>query len=128
MLGLVQRKAMMDDQIRTSKDHYEFLVSLNRSGRQWDDFLEKDSPWKFYLTRDGRSTIEPSEIGKVKKDRTLYETFCPFVTRWPSIYTFRFRKQDDIQSPRSVELILMSPPGSAALKGDLYEPTGTYYT
>ncbi len=128
MLSPPEHKVMMDDQVRASKDYDEFLVSIYTPERQWDDFSEGDSLWKVYLIRDGQFRIEPLEIRKVKKNRALSETFYPYISRWSSVYMFRFKKEDQPQPPQSVELVITSPPGSAVLKWDLYKSTGAYYT
>jgi hypothetical protein len=96
-----------------------FLVSICTQERQWDDFSEKDSLWKVYLIRDEQFRAEPLEIRKVKKSRTLSESFYPFISPWSSIYIFRFKKKDKCQPSKSLELILTSPPGSTKLKWDL---------
>ena len=49
---------------------------------------------KLYLIRDGRFRVEPFEIRKGKKGRTLSESFYPFISPWSSIYIFKFRKAD----------------------------------
>ena len=104
---------MMDDQIKAAKDYDDFLVSINTQEKQWDDFSEKDSLWKVYLIRDGQFRIEPLEIRKVKKNRALSESFYPFISPWSSISIFRFKKKDQPQPSKSVELIFTSSAGSA---------------
>ena len=119
MLTSLQEDAMMEDQTRASKNYDEFLVSIYTPERQWDDFSQKDSLWKVYLIRDGRFRIEPLEIRKLKKNRILSESFYPFISHWSSIYIFRFKKEDQDQPSKSVELIFTSAPGSAILKWEL---------
>jgi len=119
MLKPHQKKIMMDDQIEAAKDYDDFLVSIYTPEKKWDDFSEKDSLWKVYLIRDGRFRIEPYEIRKIKKNRTLSESFYPFISPWSSIYIFRFKKKDKPQPSKSVELVLTSSPGSTKLKWDL---------
>ena len=93
--------------------------SIYTPEKKWDDFSEKDSLWKVYLIRDGRFRIEPYEIRKIKKNRTLSESFYPFISPWSSIYIFRFKKKDKPQPSKSVELVLTSSPGSTKLTWDL---------
>jgi len=119
MLTSIQNTNMMDDQIEAAEDYDDFLVSIYTQEKEWDDFSERDSLWKVYLIKDGRFRIEPLEIRKVKKSRTLSETFYPFISPWSSIYIFRFKKKDLPQPSKSVELVLTSAPGSTTLTWDL---------
>ncbi len=118
MLTPAQNKAMMEDQIQAAKDYDDFLVSVYAQEKQWDDFSEKDSLRKVYLIRDGQFRIEPLEIRKVKKSRALSESFYPFISHWSSIYIFRFRKKNQHQTFKSLELVLTGAPGSTILKWD----------
>lgn len=119
LLTSPQDGAMMNDQIEAAKDYDDFLVSIYTQEKEWDDFSERDSLWKVYLIKDGQFRIEPLEIRKVKKSRTLSETFYPFISPWSSVYIFRFKKKDLPQPSQSVELVLTSAPGSTILKWDL---------
>ena len=113
-----ENQKMIDDQVRAARDYDAFIVAIYTPEREWDDFAERDSLWKVYLIREGRLRLEPLEIRKVKKDRTLSESFFPFVSPWATVYGFRFKKKDQPQAPQSLELILTSPSGVAALKWD----------
>jgi hypothetical protein len=113
-----ESQKMIDDQLRAAKDYDEFVVSVHAAEKKWDDFAEKDSLWNMYLLKNGRTRTEPMEIRKIKKDRKLFEVFYPFVTRWSSIYLFRFKKNDREEAVRSMELILAGPLGSATLEWD----------
>ena len=120
MANPLQSKTMMGDQIRAARDYDEFLVAIYTQEKKWDDFSEKDSLWKVYLIRDGRFRAEPLEIRKIEKNRKLFESFYPFISPWSSIYIFRFKKQDQSHSYKSVELLLTSAPGSTKIAWDLH--------
>lgn len=119
MLTSTQNANMRDDQIEAAEDYDDFLVSIYTQEKEWDDFSERDSLWKVYLIKDGQFRIEPLEIRKVKKSRTLSEFFYPFISPWSSIYIFRFKKKDWPQPSKSFELVLTSALGSTILKWDL---------
>jgi hypothetical protein len=119
MLTSTQNASMMDDQMAAAEAYDDFLVSIYTQEKQWDDFSERDSLWKVYLIKDGQFRIVPLEIRKVKKSRTLSETFYPFISHWSSIYIFRFKKKDSPQPSQSVELVLTSAPGCATLRWNL---------
>ncbi len=48
-----------------------------------------------------------------------YKTEESSISHWSSIYIFRFKKEDQDQPSKSVELIFTSAPGSATLKWEL---------
>jgi hypothetical protein len=48
-----------------------------------------------------------------------YKTEEFSISHWSSIYIFRFKKEDQDQPSKSVELIFTSAPGSATLKWEL---------
>jgi len=118
MLTTLQHKAVIDDQARAAKDYDDFLVSIYTPEKQWDDFSEKDSLWKVYLIRDGRFRTEPLEIRRVRKNRALSESFYPFISPWSSIYIFRFKKEDQPQPSKSVELVFTSARGDIIVKSE----------
>jgi hypothetical protein len=113
-----ENQKVIDDQVRAGKDYDDFIVAIYTPEREWDDFEQRDSLWKVYLIREGGLRLEPLEIRKVKKDRTLSESFYPFVSPWSTVYSFRFKKKDQHQAPQSLELILTSPSGFVMLKWD----------
>lgn len=113
-----ENQKVIADQVRAGKDYDDFIVAIYTPEREWDNFEQRDSLWKVYLIRDGGLRLEPLEIRKVKKDRTLSESFYPFVSPWSTVYSFRFKKKHQPQAPQSLELILTSPSGFVTLKWD----------
>ena len=123
-----ETQKVIDDQARAGQDYDDFMVAIYTPEREWDDFAERDSIWKVYLIKDGQLRLEPLEIRKVKKQRAISKeivryralsvSFYPFVSPWSTVYRFRFKKKDQPQASHSLELILTSPSGSAALKWD----------
>ena len=113
-----ENQKMIADQIRAGEDYDDFIVAIYTPEREWDDFEQRDSLWKVYLMRDGGLRVEPLEIRKVKKDRILSESFYPFISPWSTVYSFRFKKEEQHQAAQSLELILTSPSGSVTLKWD----------
>jgi len=123
-----ESQKMLDDQMSAADDYDGFLVAIYTPEKEWDDFAETGSLWRVYLIKDGRFRLEPLEIRKVKKQRTLSreigryralsESFLPYVSPWTTLYIFRFKKNGLPEASQSLELILTSPSGSASLKWD----------
>jgi hypothetical protein len=124
-----ENQKMLDDQMSAASDYDGFLVAIYTPEKEWDDFAETGSLWRVYLIKDGRFRLEPLEIRKVKKQRTLSreigryramsESFLPYVNPWTTLYAFRFKRNGLAEHPHSLELILTSPSGSTSLKWDL---------
>ena len=124
-----ENQKMLDDQMSAAGDYDGFLVAIYTPEKEWDDFAETGSLWRVYLIKDGRFRLEPLEIRKVKKQRTLSreigryramsESFLPYVNPWTTLYAFRFKRNGLAEHPHSLELILTSPSGSTSLKWDL---------
>ena len=124
-----ENQKMLDDQMSAARDYDGFLVAIYTPEKEWDDFAETGSLWRVYLIKDGRFRLEPLEIRKVKKQRTLSreigryramsESFLPYVNPWTTLYAFRFKRNGLAEHPHSLELILTSPSGSTSLKWDL---------
>ena len=124
-----ENQKMLDDQMSAASDYDGFLVAIYTPEKEWDDFAETGSLWRVYLIKDGRFRLEPLEIRKVKKQRTLSreigryramsESFLPYVNPWTTLYVFRFKRNGLPEAVHSLELILTSPSGSTSLKWDL---------
>ena len=124
-----ENQKMLDDQMSAAGDYDGFLVAIYTPEKAWDDFAETGSLWRVYLIKDERFRLEPLEIRKVKKQRTLSrdigryramsESFLPYVNPWTTLYVFRFKRNGLPEHPHSLELILTSPSGSTSLKWDL---------
>jgi hypothetical protein len=82
--------ALMQDAQIEAATYHDFLFAAYVPEKEWDDFSNKTSMWKIYITRDHVEQIQPLEVRKLKKKDPIIEYFYPYMTTWKSIYHIRF--------------------------------------
>lgn len=114
---------LMRDERTEAATYHDFLFAVYVPEKKWDDFSNKTSMWKIYITRDRVEQIQPLEIRKLKKKDPIIEYFYPYMTTWKSIYHIRFPVPDPKTDNQSMgdsldtfTLVMTSVIGSFELK------------
>ncbi len=118
-----EKNQLIKDQKEAADSYNDFILAAYVPNKKWNDFSEKNSIWKIYLTSDGRKLVKPAEIRKIKKIDAVTSHFFPYITPWKSIYLVRFPVKfpgtsktviDD--STTCIKLMITSVVGSAEME------------
>ena len=108
---------------KEAAQYHDFVMAAYVPEKKWDDFSNKTSMWKIYITRDNLEQIKPLEIRKLKKKDPIMDYFYPYITTWKSIYHVRFPAFDPKTGSQTVgdpndtlTLVMTSVIGSVEFK------------
>jgi len=87
--GVEYDNLVMQEQ-KEAINYHDFLLAAYVPEKKWDDFSNKKSMWKIYITRDHVEQIRPLEIRKLKKKDPKTDYFYPYISTWKSVYHIRF--------------------------------------
>jgi len=91
-LSASEKKKMLQDQKNAAAMFNEFMVSAFTPEKRRNDFNEKNTIWKVYLTRDHTTRVQPAEVRRIKNVDAVITHFYPYVSPWDVVYLLRFPK------------------------------------
>jgi len=113
---------MLEDQKNAAAMFNDFMVSAFTPEKRWNDFHEKDTIWKVYLTQDDTTMVKPAEVRRIKNVDAVITHFYPYISPWDVVYLLRFPKtipgtQDPVISDVAApfKLVVTSVRGSAEM-------------
>jgi len=89
-LSNAEKKKLINDQNNAAYEYNDFILAAYVPEEKWNDFDNKNSIWKVYLSTNELKWIRPIEIRKIKKDLAVMQHFFPYITPWKMIYMVRF--------------------------------------
>jgi len=89
-LSPAEKEKMLKDQQEAAGLYHEFFISAYIPDRRWNDFHEKDTIWKIFLSENSGTKIKPIETRRIKNVDAAITHFFPFVSPWDVVYRIKF--------------------------------------
>ncbi|MCK4739667.1 MAG: hypothetical protein KAT46_06930 [Deltaproteobacteria bacterium] len=89
-LDSAKTDVMKVDNSEALKEYVEFFFSAHTPDPKWNDFEEKDSIWKLYLSDSTKGRVIPFEIKKLEEDSPALKEFFPYIDAWSKVYSIKF--------------------------------------
>lgn len=94
-IGDAERRAMLEQQLATSREWYEFHATVQTHDWRWNDLAKKNSPWRVLLVDAAGVEISPASIEIARLPPLVEAELFPDQTAFSTTYAIRFRRTSE---------------------------------
>lgn len=98
-LTIEQRKTLLDESLRESREEHRFYVALYGPNRRWNDLSRKESAWVVRLIDDKGNETPARLIQSVQRPGALERTYFPYSNVWRQVFRVVFPTYREDGSP-----------------------------
>ncbi len=121
-LNREDRHELLAHQNEENNKYVVFFVSTYTPEEDWNDFTDRDSIWRFYLTDGKGQRVEPLNIEVVDERDPVIRDFYPYLDPWTKPYRILFPRYSSDGVPmgqgNSLVLTVTGLKGKAELEWD----------